>query len=175
MCPWSIGGAGSRMHVYSPWAFASLPGLEQVLLFPVHFILQDPHLDVTIFEKLNCEAELGAFNQTPTVPCEWVLLVLTTLCSHWLAWTLYRLQVPQWMQQNGWMRGKPCVQWAASLGVGDFVYSMASSTSVGMLSTEGHKGTSVFTFQNTTGRIYGKADPQNIELLLFSCCSGSSL
>lgn len=93
------------MHVYSPWAFASLPGLEQVLLFPVPLHPPGSHLDVTIFEKLNCEAELGAFNQTPTVPCECVctspyhaLLSLTCLDS--LQTTGASVNATEWMDEG---------------------------------------------------------------------------
>lgn len=139
MCPGLLEEQAVRpMHVYSPWALVP-SGLEQVLLFPVPLHPPGSHLDVTIFEKLNCEAELGAFSKLPQYHMNACVLVLT-LCSHWLAWTLYRLQVPQWMQQNGWMRGKAiCAMGSFPWCKETLFYSMASSTSVGMLSTEGQK------------------------------------
>lgn len=157
MCPGPLEEQAARpMHeVHSPWAFASLPGLEQVLLFPVPLHPPGSHLDVTIFEKLNSEAELGAFNQTPTVPRECactspyhVLLSLTCLGS--LQTTGASVNVAEWIDEgqshvcNG---QRPLVE-------GDFILQPGFFYLCGYaLNGRTQKELQCLLFQNTTGRV----------------------
>lgn len=148
--------AARPMHeVHSPWAFASLPGLEQVLLFPVPLHPPGSHLDVTISEKLNSEAELGAFNQTPTVPCECactspyhVLLSLTCLDS--LQTSGASVNAAEWIDE-----GQSHVCYAqCPLVEGDFVLQPGFFYLCGYaLNGRTQKERQCLLFQNTTGRV----------------------
>ena len=148
--------AARPMHeVHSPWAFASLPGLEQVLLFPVPLHPPGSHLDVTIFEKLNSEAELGAFNQTPTVPCECactspyhVLLSLTCLDS--LQTSGASVNAAEWIDEG---QSHVCNA-QCPLVEGDFVLQPGFFYLCGYaLNGRTQKELQCLLFQNTTGRV----------------------